>query len=264
MNSSNAIKQVPKYLLIVFAGFLAVVFGTPAYAEWNAAIGTGISRTQVKGDQGVGTERLGPVLTGVDLSPGDFNDLMKSSISMEVSMTDGTWMVDFSAGLQEFEDRSFTLLSDGATLRSNMDFDATSAEITVGRQVYRHPWVVLGVHGGLRYDRHKLSVDLRRGATTERVNVDENWTDVLIGMSADIPFAEKWLWSNKMNGGFGGSEGTYFLSSGVTWRFHPRWSTEVYGDYTAIDYENGKKGDTDWYVYDVDEFIWGLNILFHF
>lgn len=264
MKNCNAPKKISTYFLAVFAGFLTIVFRSPVYADWNAAIGTGISSTQVKGDQGVGTFFLGPVYTGVDLSPSEYNDFMKSSISMEVAMTDGTWMVDFYLGLQQFEDNGFTLLSDGSTLRSNMDFDATSGEITVGRKVYRHPWVVLGVHGGLRYDRHKLSTDLRRGGTTERVRVDESWTDVLIGLSADIPFAEKWLWKNKMNGGFGGSEGTYFLSSGVTWRFHPRWSTEVYGDYTAIDYENGKKGDTDWYVYDVDEFIWGLNILFHF
>jgi hypothetical protein len=264
MKSCNILKQVSTYLLNIFSGLLIIGFGTPAYADWNASIGTGIYSTQVIGDQEVGTVSLNPVLIGMDLSPSEYNDFMKSSVSMEVSMTDGTWMVDFSLGLQEFESRGLTRLSDGATLRSNMDFDATSGEITVGRQVYRHPWVILGVHGGLRYDRHKLSVDLRRGAITERVKVDESWIDVLIGMSADIPFAEKWLWKNKMNGGFGGSEGTYFLSSGITWQFHSRWSTEAYGDYTAVNYESGNKGDTDGYLYDVDEFIWGINVLFHF
>ncbi|WP_300668016.1 hypothetical protein [Desulfoluna sp.] len=263
MISCPAIKQVCLSLLIVLSGWLVIDFSTPAYAKWKGAIGTGISRTQVKGDQGVGGDFFGPVLTGVDLSPSDFNDQLNTSIAMDLSMTDDRWMVDVSLGLQEFEDPSFTRLSDGATDRSNMNFDTTAAEITIGRPVFRHPRVTLGVHGGLRYDRHKLSVDLTQGATTENVNTDENWTDVLIGISVEIPFTEKWIWSNKMNGGFGGSEGTYFLSSGVTWRFHPRWSTEVVGDYTAINYENGHRGDTDWYLYEVDEFIWGVNVLFH-
>ena len=199
----------------------------------------------------------------VDLSPSDFDDATNASFGIDLALTDGTWMVDFSLDLLELKDNAPELLADGVTVRSGMDFDTTSVELTVGRSVYTTPWVILGLHGGLRYDRQQLSVNLFQGTATERKDVDETWVDLLIGASADVPFAQKWLWSNKFNAGFGGSEGTWFASTGVTWRFHAHWSTEVYGEFTAVDYKNAGRGDPDWYRYDVDETVWGANVLFH-
>jgi hypothetical protein len=43
--------------------------------------------------------------------------------------------------------------------------------------------------------------------------------DILVGLSADVPFAEKWNWNIKADGGFGGSEGTYLAPTCITWRF---------------------------------------------
>ncbi len=45
------------------------------------------------------------------------------------------------------------------------------------------------------------------------------------------------------------------------WHFFKHWEATVYGKYTAFDFENGSKGDADWYLYDVDEYGAGLSVL---
>ena len=85
----------------------------------------------------------------------------------------------------------------------------------------------------------------------------------LIGLSADVPFAEKWIWNIKGDVGFGESEGTYLASTGLTWRFYGGWSATLFGKYVAVEFENDSKGDSDWYLYDVDESTLGLTILYN-
>jgi len=94
-------------------------------------------------------------------------------------------------------------------------------------------------------------------------SIDESWTDILIGLSADVPFAEKWNWNIKADAGFGGSEGTYLASTGLTWRFYGGWSGTLFGKFVAVEYENASKGDPDWYLYDVDESTLGLTITYN-
>lgn len=121
------------------------------------------------------------------------------------------------------------------------------------------------VHTGARYTKHELSADIRStGLINNHRNreIDNDWTDVLIGFLADVPLAENWTWNNRVDAGYGGSDGTYFFYTGVAWQFHKHWATTLYGSYTAVDFENGNKGDADWYLYDVDQSAVGLNILF--
>ena len=83
-------------------------------------------------------------------------------------------------------------------------------------------------------------------------------------MTLAVPLAEKWVWNNRVDAGFGGSEGTYSANTGVTWRFYKGWASTLYSKYTAIEFENGNRGDADWYLYDVDEFGVGLAVLYNF
>ena len=94
-------------------------------------------------------------------------------------------------------------------------------------------------------------------------SISESWIDALIGLSADVPFAEKWIWNIKGDVGFGESEGTYLASTGLTWRFYGGWSATLFGKYVAVEFENDSKGDSDWYLYDVDESTLGLTILYN-
>jgi opacity protein-like surface antigen len=108
-----------------------------------------------------------------------------------------------------------------------------------------------------------MSTDLRVG--TERVSRggDTDWTDALVGVTASGPIVKNVSWDTTVEAGFGGSDGTYRVSAGVTWRFAKNWSTRLGYSYTAIDFEKGSKGDSDWYKYDVDESAASLNVMFN-
>jgi hypothetical protein len=164
----------------------------------------------------------------------------------------------------KLEDDPSGVLPGGATISSKFGFDVTGGELTIGYPIYHGPSLIVGVHGGARYTKHELEADVAiDGTRVLSIDIDEDWTDALVGISAGIPFTKTLIWNNRFNAGFGGSEGTYFGYTGLTWRFLKHWSASLYGKYTAIEFENGDKGDSDWYLYDVDEFGVGLSVLFN-
>jgi hypothetical protein len=176
-------------------------------------------------------------------------------------------MIQGSAGKLELEeDASQGIRNTGITLSAKTEFDVTGAELTVGYPIYENSPFLLRAYTGARYTKHELDFFITgtgfAGASRSR-SISESWTDVLIGLSADVPFAEKWNWNIKADAGFGGSEGTYLASTGVTWRFWKGFSATLFGKYLAVDFENGSKGDADWYLYDVDETTLGLTIMYN-
>ena len=266
MKRSGKITWRMKCLLLLMPALLLINFDGLAHADWSFGIGTGLFRLNCDGNMGFHTNIAGPVEVDVDLDPKDFDDLMKSAFGLGGYATNGKWMIQYSFSKLELEDDPIDVLPGGQTIFSKFDQDITSGEFTVGYTVYRTPSIILGLHMGGRYIRHEIDTDITivgAGTTRLSMNIDEDWADVLFGMSADIPLAEKWSWNNRFNAGFGGSESTYFGYTGITWRFLKNWSTSLYGQYTVIEYENGSKGDSDWYLYDVDEFGLGINALFH-
>jgi hypothetical protein len=190
---------------------------------------------------------------------------MESAFGFGGYATNGTWTIQYSLVnlVLEGDDRGVT--PGGDTVTAEMEFDKSGVEITVGRPVIKREHLIVGLHGGLRYTKHELSTDLTivAGTTPIENDIDESWVDVLIGGSIGVPFAEKWVWNNRLNVGFGGSEGATQVSTGLTWRFLKSWSATLKADVTAVEYENDDEGDADWYLYDVDESTIGLLILFN-
>lgn len=238
-----------------------------AHAQWNFGIGTGISQMKVDGKQGYNTALAGPIKYDVKLDPEDFNDLMKSAIGFGGYATDGTWLVQYSYGKIELEGEESALTPAGTTtVSTKINFKTTGAEITLGYPVYKTSSLVTLVDVGVRYTKHEFDGRVAAtGAITGQLNrnFDHNWTDAIVGATFNVPLARTWTWSTRLNAGFGGSEGTYFASTGVTWRFLKHWSLGLTGRYAAVEFENGSEGDSDWYLYDVDESALALNILFN-
>jgi hypothetical protein len=177
-------------------------------------------------------------------------------------------MFQYSLGKLELEDDpTIVIPSLNTIIYSEFGFDTTGVEITAGYLIYENESVALRLIGGLRFTKHELKNDITivvNGTPFPLGNdIDEDWTDVLVGASIGVPFAEKWVWNTTFNAGFGGSEGTYLVNTGLTWRFHKRWTATFYSKITAVDYENEDEGDADWYLYDVDEFGWGFTVLFN-
>jgi hypothetical protein len=74
-------------------------------------------------------------------------------------------------------------------------------------------------------------------------------------------FSQKTIWSSRIDAG---SEGRVFIDTGVTWIFSENWATRLYASSKFFDYENGKQGDADWYMYDASESGVGLSISYLF
>ena len=265
MKRSNKLTWRMKIFFVVLAGLLSMSFSGVAHADWSFGIGTGIFRLNIDGDMGfnIAIADVG-VEFDVDLDPDDISDVMETAFGFGGYATDGKWMIQYSYGMMELEDDPSVVSSSGDTVHAKLGFDATGGEITVGYPIYEDTSLIVRLHAGARYTEHELDLDLTiNGTPVLSRDIDEDWTDALFGISAGVPFAEKWIWNSKFNAGFGGSEGTYFAQTGVTWRFLKHWSASLYGKYTAVEYENGSKGDPDWYLADWDEFGLGLGVLFN-
>lgn len=248
-----------------FALSTTTIFIGIAHAEWNFGIGTGPQMLDVNGDMGMDTA-LGAVEIDVDLNPGDMSDRTKSAFGFGGYATDDKWMVQYKLGKLELEEDVAKGSRTGGTLSADIEFDITEAELTVGYPIFGNSSYMIRGYGGLRYLKHEFDffiIGTGFLGANRNISIDESWTDVLIGIAADIPFAEKWNWNIKADAGFGGSEGTYLASTGVTWRFYGNWSSTLFGSYKAVDYENDSKGDADWYLWDVDETTLGLTILYN-
>lgn len=237
----------------------------------------------VDGDLGFNTNIEGPAEFEVDLAPDDINDLMASAFGFGGYAAKGKWMIQYSLSMLELEDDPTLVIQSHpdiyTTIYSEFGFDTTGAEITVGYMVFENETISLRLIGGVRFTKHELEYDLKIVGRLEDVlailsgndiedwtqsnDIDEDWTDALVGASIGIPLSDKWVWNTTFNAGFGGSEGTYLANTGLTWRFHKRWTATFYGKITAVEYENEDKGDADWYLYDADEFGWGITVLFN-
>ena len=266
MKENTKLQPWLKSLLIPsFTLFTSTIFIGVAHAEWNFGIGTGPQMLAISGDMGMDTV-LGAVQIDLDLDMDDMSDLRDSAIGFGGYATDGKWKVQYKLGKLELEEDAAKGTRTGGTLSADVEFDITEAELTVGYPLFENSSYMIRGYGGLRYIKHEFDF-LMTGTGFLGVNrdksIDESWTDALVGIAADVPFAEKWNWNIKADAGFGGSEGTYLASTGVTWHFYGNWSSTLFGSYKAVDFENDSKGDTDWYHYDVDETILGLTILYN-
>jgi hypothetical protein len=259
------LKQVISVLCILWVPL--VFFASTAHAKWNFGIGTGFSLLNVDGTIGFDTAIAGPVKFDVKLDPEDISDLMQSAFGFGGYATDGTWLVQYSYGSLELEGEESALTPAGTTtVSTRINFEMTGAELTLGYPVYKTSSLVALVDAGVRYTKHEFDsrVTASGAITGQRDrNFDHDWTDAIFGVTFNVPFAQTWTWTTRLNAGFGGSEGTYLASTGVTWRFLKHWSLGLTGKYAAVEFENGSEGDSDWYLADADESTLSLNVLYN-
>lgn len=244
-----------------YSSFLigAALLTSSASAEWQYGVGTGLYQLNIDGDIGFTTMGGTPVESSVELDPEDISDLMTSAFGLEGYASNGKWMLTGGFSYLELE-------GDGSRgpVAMSLDFETVTASAMVGYLFYMDHGLSVRGHGGLRYTSHHFDSDitLTPGPTSSR-SIDEDWVDAIIGLTAVWQFAEEWFWRNQAVAGFGGSEGMFFAQTGIDWRFHKNWSTSLFANTRAVDYESGDVGDSDYYSYDADEFGWGLNVMFH-
>ena len=264
MTSSNNFRVTTSKIvwLVVLSCLLGV--SSASAQDWHFGIGTGLKRANAEGDQGLHTNIAGPVLAEIDLDPDDFDDLIQTAIGGGGYATNGKWMVQFMiASIKMGGDPSGTL-PDGITpFTADFSFDVTTGHLTVGYTAYRQGKIAVQPFVGLRYLKHELGADLTVGTTAISRGVDHNWTDALIGTSLGVALTPKVHWNTSFDAGFGGSNGTFNFTTAISWRFWKYMSIGPNFSFMAIDFENGEIGDSDWYLYDANEFGWGASFMIH-
>lgn len=249
-----------KHLWIITIAFVCTI-STSAYAGWNFGLGTGPTLMAIEGDVGFdSTLAGGPVDLDLDLDANEMSDLVDSAFGFGSYATDGKWMIQFAAGQLDLEGDAST---SNPNIWGHVEFDVTSVELTAAYPVYQNNELKLNLVGGVRYTKHELKRTLHVGDSQVTRKLDNDWTDGVIGLSLDVPFYASWSWNTDLNAGYGGSEGCYTAKTGVTWRFYKGWSGTLFYKYAANEFEEGSKGSSDWYRYDVDETYMGLAILYN-
>jgi hypothetical protein len=242
-------------------------------APWVFGLGTGFSLLNTEGTMGFNTSAFGPIEAEYDLSPDDVQDLVETAFGFGVMASDGTWTVKASfVKIKLVDEPSGTLDADFGSLdwAAEVSFEITGAEVTVGRTVYRSAGGGFSFtpHVGVRYTKHDLGNDLTIDPggvpMTLAAAVEEKWTDFLVGTSFDFHLSPKVTWGTKVNAGFGGSEGTYHAATALTWKPAAHWAISPNASYTNTDFENGTRGDSDWYLYDSDDIGFGLAVMYLF
>jgi len=257
-------------LLTVCAVSLIGASSANAQKKWYFGIGSGFTLMNTKGDQGLNTVLSGPIESEIDMQPSDFNDFTESAFGFGGYATDGMWMITYSYVKLKLGDDPEEDLPGGGTFTSEFFFETTAGEFTVGYVAMRskNMKVSFTPYAGVRYIKHELVANLivTQGPSTIQImeEIDNNWTDLLLGTSFGIVVSRGVTWSIQADAGFGGSEGTYTFKTGLSWKPTKSLSLGPNFKYSAIEYENGEKGDSDWYFYDANEFGAGITALYNF
>ncbi len=245
-------------LALVSSLVLTALSASVQAQDWRYGIGTGPAALAVDGDMGFNTKAFGPIEISIDLDAEETSDIMESAFGFGGYASNGTWTISASFGTVTLEGKA----NNGVTQVVN-DFEITTGELMVGYNVSRTESLSVDLLGGVRYLDHDLSLEITQGETKLKSDIENDWTDVLIGISFGVPLNSNWAWNTRFDAGFGGSEGTYSVNTGLVWRFRESWSATLYAQRQAIEFEEGRKGDSDWYHYDMDETTVGITILYN-
>ena len=246
---------------------LASLAGTPGLSlaaedSWNFGIGTGIFGLNVEGDVRFNT-LAGPVESEVDADFDDILDVADTAAGFAGFAQKGKWTIDYAFSILEVSgNNSGTISATGVPFRSRVSFDATAAFVGVGYQSLKSNRHNLQARAGLRYTDHEIEFKITAGPASVAKNIDEDWLDGYVGFTYQMMLAPNWYWITKADIGAGGSDLSTTINTGVAWHFTEAWVTSLYGNYYSVDFENGSKGDSDWYEYDADEFGVGLGITY--
>jgi hypothetical protein len=241
--------HVPASIALATA-IASLSFAQASYAdsdEWNFGIGTGLNSLALDGDIGFAGED-GGVIPEIDLDNGDTMDMLESAFGFGAFANKGPLTINMSYGTLKLEDEDSGL---------DAKWDRTQARLEVGYRFAitgNHRW---GVVGGVHYTEHEW--DLKDKSTGFKTKPEDDWTDAVVGLTHRVPITTNWAWANRVEYGFGDSEGTLGAKTSIVWKPLEHWVFDGSLAYYSVEY--GDKGDInkpDFYYYEVDETYIGL------
>ena len=249
---------------IILAGF-GVLACSMANAEgWSFGIGTGISVLDVSGDGGFNTQLLGPVEFDLSLNPSEVNDYMESAFGLGGFAKNGDLTIKYSVGKLELEGDASTV-DNGNTNVVDLNFTTVGVEVLVDyvfSQSGNNTW---GAIGGLRYIDQEYDAQLTvNGTEVFDGSVDDSWVDLVVGVRYSYAFSPTLSWSSQLDYSVGGSEGGAHVSTSLNKVLGSGWLVSGFVDFKTVEFEEGNRGDDDWYYYEADETKAGVSLLYLF
>jgi hypothetical protein len=222
---------------------------------WTFGIGTGLSSFSLDGDLGFATSE-GGVIGGIDLDNSDTRDLVDSGFGLVGVAINGPWTILASMGTVKLEDGDRFV---------DAQWQRAKAELLVGYRFVEVGTSQFGVLGGVRNIAHEWDINLRDPdlSAASVSDIDEDWTDLVVGATHTMPIADRWLWNNRVDIGFGDTEQAFYAATSVQWVPVPHWSFNANITYTKLELGDASDIDKDdFYYYDVEEPSFGIGFLY--
>lgn len=240
----------------------ALAFPAACHAiDWQFELEPYVFANSIDGDASVGR------VEGADIDM-DFKDDIYDNL-------DSTLMVHMEAlhtsGWGAMIDYSYMTLKDDVSIPFDAELKTKTRQgVLEVDGFYRTAWgdAILDYTAGFRWwDQDidlKLDADLLPG--TPRVDIEEDWIDIVFGARLQKPLNENWtLVARGDIGGFGlESDFTSQLILGVKYRINNLFLLDANYKATWVDYDNGDKGQRGYFAYDTVTHGPVLGVIFQF
>ena len=250
MNNTHT-KTIGALLTSTAVGLLLALPASAAEDSWTFGIGTGLSSLSLDGEIGFATG-AGGVIGDFDLDNSDTADMFESAFGFGGFANKGRYTIHFKYATLTLEDdnRDFDVEWDRYAGELALEYTLTQ----VGKNTF-------GVLGGVNYTKHDW--DIKEKVTQARVKPDDDWTDAVLGVTHRLAINDTWAWTNRVDYGFGDSEGTLNASTGLNWKPFESWMFNFGVGYRDVEFgDKGDVDDNDFYYYDTDETTINLGFLY--
>jgi len=215
-------------------------------AEWKYGVGSALGIFDLNADVTFGA-------TDVDINY-DVIDV-ESAFGFSGYAANGPWR--FNAAVAYLEVEASQSVFGGSKLQ-DANFERLIWELTADYTFHVENDWAWSAYGGIRSVKHEWN------APGFAFKVNEDWVDLIVGLRARYAFAERWAWVSSVELGFGESEGTYSIRTGLNWQFAQNWSSHFLLSFDNAQYEDGSSSSADYYSYDADTTTLGLGVTYHF
>lgn len=148
---------------------------------------------------------------------------------------------------------------------ANINVDIREHELYVGYAAF-DAYPELEVLTGIRYIDQDITVKIKTPGPTQKLTIGDDWVDPFIGLRYMGPINNKWGWYLRGDiGGFNvGSDFSWRIDLGTTYRFDKHWEAAFFYKVLDIDYDTGTSGTPSIYKWDGKESGLTLGIGYYF
>ena len=244
----------PGGFIHVGAALLSIGFGSAAFAadgsgDWQQTVFIYGMGAAIDGDA-----QIGDLKVPVDVSISELFDALEMGGMAAYRADNGTWSFTADA---TFVALGGTRKGERGLLKADLDVDQFTFMGSLGRRWTDHLEFLFSLaYFDLSTDaKLKITNPLTGEVTNRKASDDASWVDPLFGLQYNVPFADNWRFNLRGDiGGFGiGSDLSYQVLTGFRWQANETLGVVFGYRLIAFDYEDGRKGSSNYQRFDLTE-----------